>query len=122
MTAHSKSCLASPWHQIDAEWAAELVGMRMKVCGSWWNGCTNEYKRTFYGGIIKEYNHNKRRWLIQFDNDEDDQHMRYDCVVKYADKDASTFGNFRLPAAPVPPPKEAATHHNKNYVMADKLD
>ena len=124
MVVLSKSLLASKWNLIDEEWATELVGLRMKVRGLFWNGCTNTEKRTFYvyGGIIKSYNHNIRRWLIQFDNDEDDQHMRYDCVVKYADKDASTFGNFRLPAAPVPPPKEAATHHNKNYVMADKLD
>ena len=48
--------------------------------------------------------------------------MHYDCVVKYADEDAGTFGNFRLPATPVPPPEEAATHHNVTYVMADKLD
>ena len=26
------------------------------------------------------------------------------------------------PATPVPPPEEAATHHNVTYVMADKLD
>ena len=27
MAVQSKSFLASPWHQIDAEWAAELVGL-----------------------------------------------------------------------------------------------
>ena len=54
--------------------------------------------------------------MIEFDNDDEDQDVQYDCVVKYADNDASTFGNFRLPATPIPPPKEAATHHNENYV------
>ena len=50
----------------------------MKARKSWWNGCTKEEKRTFYGGIIKEYNnHDKKRWLIQFDNDDEDcQDMR----------------------------------------------
>ena len=61
MTIYSKSVLVNQWHQIDTEWAAELMGLRMRVCGSWWNGCTEEEKWTFYSGKIKEYNHNKRR-------------------------------------------------------------
>jgi hypothetical protein len=122
MAVQSKSFLASPWHQIDAEWAAELVGLRMKVCGSFWNGCTKEEKRTFYGGIIKEYNHDKRRWLIRFDNDDEDQFMRYDAVIKFADEGADTFHNYRLPAVPITPAEEEAVHHNVTYVMADKLD
>ena len=52
MTIHRKSFLANQWHQINEEWAAKLVGLRMKVRGSWWNGCTDEEKRAFYGGII----------------------------------------------------------------------
>ena len=114
--------MASKWHLIDEEWAAELVGLRMKVRGSFWNGCTEEEKRTFYGGIIKEYNHDKRRWLIEFDNDDDDQYMRYDAVIKFADKDAGTFRDYRLPATPIPPPEEHAVHENETFVMADKLD
>ena len=95
----------------------------MKVCGLFWNGCTEEEKRTFYGGIIKEYNHDKRRWLIQFDNDDEDQFMRYDAVIKFADEGVDTFHNYRLPAVPITPAEEeAAVHHNVTYVMADKLD
>ena len=60
--------------------------------------------------------------MIEFDNDDEDQDMRYDCVVKYADEDAGTFCNFKLPANPIPPPEEAATHHNETFVMADKLN
>ena len=61
----------------------------MKVRGSFWNRCTTEKeKRTFYRGIIKEYNHDIRRWLIEFDNDDVDEHMRYDAVLRYADEDA----------------------------------
>ena len=61
--------------------------------------------------------------MIQFDNDdEDQQHMRYDVVIKFADKDAGMFGTFRLPVTPVPPPEEQAVHENETYGMADKLD
>ena len=52
-------------------------------------------------------NHNKRRWLIEFDNDDKDQHMRYDAVVRYADKDANTFPNFGLPTRPIPLKKQS---------------
>ena len=37
-------------------------------------------------------------------------------------KTLGTSHNFRLPATPVPPPEEAATHHNETFVMADRLD
>ena len=95
MAVLSKSFLSNKWHVIDEEWAAELVGLRMRVRGSFQNGCTEEEKRTFYGGIIKQYNHDKRRWLIQFDsNDDDDQYMRYDAVLKFADEGADTFHDY----------------------------
>ena len=71
---------------------------------------------------IKEYNHDIRRWLIQFDNNDEDQHMHYDAVLKFVDEDAGTFDNVRLPTKPVPPLEEAADHENETYVMADKLD
>ena len=109
--------MASKWHLIDEEWAAELVGLRMRVRGSFWNGCTEEEKRTFYGGIIKEYNHDKRRWLIEFDNDDDDQYMRYDAVLRYADEDAGTFHDFKLPAIPIPPPQDEVIHENERFVI-----
>ena len=106
MTVHSKSFLSNRWHQIDKEWAAKLVGLHMFVRGSFWNGCTEEEKGSFYRGKIKEYNHGLRRWLIEFDNDDEDQHMRYDAVLRYADADAGTFHNFKLPANPIPPPQK----------------
>ena len=123
MVVLSKSLLASKWNLIDEEWAATLVGLRMKVRGSFWNGCTVEEKKTFYGGIIKQYNHDKRRWYIQFDNGDEDQYMRYDAVLKFADEGAETFHDYRLPASPITPAEEEeAVHHNVTYVMADKLD
>ena len=47
MTVHIKSFLANRWHQIDKEWAIRLVGLRMRVQSSWWNGCMEEEKGTF---------------------------------------------------------------------------
>ena len=67
----------------------------------------------------------KRRWLVQFDcNDDADQFMRYDCVLKYVDKDALNFTSFNLWvwANPIPPPQQEATHHNKRFAIANKLD
>ena len=52
--------MATKWNLIDEEWATELVGLRMKVLGSFWNGVSDQEKRTFYGGIIKQYNHDKK--------------------------------------------------------------
>ena len=122
MAVHSKSFLASKWHQIEEEWATELVGLRMKVRGSFWNGWTEEEKKTFYGGIIiKEYNHDKRRWLIQFDNDDEDQYMRYDAVLRFADNNAETFHDFKLPAIPIPPPQDEVIHNQELFVI-DKLN
>ena len=63
---------ANPLYQIDKEWAVQLIGLYMKVQGSSWNGCTEEEKRIFYGCKIKEYNHDQRRWLIEFDNEDED--------------------------------------------------
>ena len=45
MVVLSKSLLASKWNLIDEEWAATLVVLRMKVRGSFWNGCTAEEKK-----------------------------------------------------------------------------
>ena len=113
--------MATKWHLIDKEWAKELVGLRMKVRGSFWNGCTKEQKRTFYGGIIKQYNHDKKIWLIEFDNDDEDQYIRYDAVLRFADKNAGTFHDFKLPAIPIPPPEDEVIHDNERFVI-DKLN
>ena len=33
-------------------------------------GIVDEEKRTFNGGIIKRYDHDERRWLIEFYNND----------------------------------------------------
>ena len=106
---------------LSKSFLAELGGLHMKVRGSFWNWCTEEEKRTFYGGVIKAYNHDKRRWLIQFDNDDEDQDMHYDAVLRYADEDAGTFHDFKLPANTIPPPQNEVSHDNERFVI-DKLN
>ena len=55
----------------------------------------------------------KRRWLVQFDIGDEDQYMRYDAVLKFADEGAETFHDYRLPASPITlAEEEEAVHHN----------
>ena len=67
------------------------------------------------------YNHDKKRWLIQFDNDDDDQYMRYDAVLRFADEGADTFHDYKLPAIPIPPPQDEVIHNQELFVI-DKLN
>ena len=47
--------------------------------------------------------------------------MCYDCVVRYADEDASTFHGFKLPANPFLPPQNEVIHDNERFVI-DKMN
>ena len=42
-------------------------------------------------------------------------------MLRYVDKDAGTFHNFKLPANPIPPPGDKAIHDNASFVT-DKLN
>ena len=64
--------------------------------------------------------------MIEFDNDDDnnDALMWYASLLKYTGKDDLNFVDYEqhIPANLIRLPQQEATHHNKNYVMADKLD
>ena len=63
--------------------------------------------------------------MVQFDcNDDADQFMQYDCVLKYVDEDALNFTGYeqRLPANPISPPPQEATHCNERFIKADTLN
>ena len=47
--------------------------------------------------------------------------MCYDCVLRYADEDTSTFHNFKLPANPFLPPQNEVVHDNELFVI-DKMN
>ena len=55
--------------------------------------------------------------MIEFDNDDDDQYMRYDAVLRFADEGADTFHNYKLPAIPIPPPADEVIHDNELFVI-----
>ena len=59
--------------------------------------------------------------MIEFDNDDDDQYMRYDAVLRFADEGACTFHYYKLPAIPIPPPQDEVIHNQELFVI-DKLN
>ena len=67
MTVLSKSFLTNSFYDIDEEWAVQLdthrpahEGARLLVN----LGCFQQREERLYGGIIKKYNHDERRWWI----------------------------------------------------------
>ena len=59
--------------------------------------------------------------MVECDNDDDDQYMRFDAVLRFADEDAGTFHDFNLPAIPIPP-KEDEVIHNQELFAIDKFN
>ena len=79
---------------IDRRWVESLVGLRLKVPGIWWNGCTD---KTLYAGRIARINFSdetERYFILTLDTG-GSYPMRYDAVRKYADKELPE----KLPAA-----------------------
>ena len=108
-------------YDINKECAVQLIGLCRK-CNRvlvdlggfrWWSA--------FYGRIIKKYNHGQQKWLIQFDNGDDNALIWYDVLLRYVDKYALTFDSFNLPANLIGSPEEEVTHNNERFVI-DKLN
>ena len=59
--------------------------------------------------------------MVEFDNDDDDQYMRYDAVLRFADEGTDTFHDYKLPAIPIPPPQDEVIHNQELFVI-DKLN
>ena len=55
--------------------------------------------------------------MIEFDNDDEDQCMRYDAVLRFADEGADTFHDYKLPAIPIPPPQDEVIHNQELFVI-----
>ena len=54
-------------------------------------------------------------------DDDEDQYMRYDAVLRFADNNAETFHDFKLPAIPIPPPQDEVIHNQELFVI-DELN
>ena len=94
--------MANAAKNVDKEWAASLLGLRMQVPGFWWH---SDYGNDLCPGRIHSVNFDDNGicfWLFQLDDpdyqDEDNLYpMRYDAVLAYADEDSSSFSSFRFP-------------------------
>ena len=110
---------------VDKEWATTLVGLRMKVPGSWWDN-TDSSGNHLHPGKIHSINfaqiENQNYWQLQLDDvDEPELYpMRYDAVVAYADESCPSYSSFRLPVELVPNPvNERASQNCKEYIWTD---
>jgi hypothetical protein len=84
---------------VDKEWAESLIGLRMQVEESWWDGCSGS---TLYPGRIAAVNFDDavgRFFLLQLDEEREGETypMRYDAVLHYADEQHPNFSRFHLP-------------------------
>ena len=84
---------------IDQVWAESLVGLRLKVPGSWWHG--EPRKRHLFACKVAKVDFTKEnRKYFQIDVLEESGvlwPMRYDAVAGYVDTEHDTFKNFQLP-------------------------
>ena len=95
---------------IDQEWAATLIGLRLKVPERWWAGCTGS--KLFHGKIIAiDFSDDAKRYFKFEPDSEKGAHypIRYDAVLHYADEDHQSYSKFLLPSVPpaAPVPGEA---------------
>ena len=82
-------------NSVSREWAESLIGLRMKVEGSWWDGWGDD---GLWPGTIVDIDFDDeagRIFLFQCDGDTERYHMRYDAVLHYADEEHSNFNKFR---------------------------
>ena len=88
---------------VDREWAQSLVGLMLNIPNNWWLGHAGT---TIHQGEIMELvvRSNKPKecvFSIMVEGDVDRYDMRYDAVVKYADREQSCFSKYKLPKKPI---------------------
>ena len=86
---------------IDPEWAASLVGLRMKVPKRWWDGCTGN--KLFHGEVtaIDFTDGAERYFKFRLDSEKGSSYpMRYDAILHYADDEHPRYSAYLLPSAP----------------------
>ncbi len=88
---------------IDKEWASSLVGLQLKVPGSWWHGEPD--KKRLFQCVVSQVDFdqpNRKYFQIKvIEEGESLYPMRYDAVAGYADLDHESIGNFQLPSEEV---------------------
>ena len=101
------ACNQSTSFRIDCEWAGSLKGLRMNVPDDWWDGFTGH---KLNGGVIARVDFGidgNKYFQLELDGERGAYYpMRYDAVVRYADKTHRAFSSFRLPAHAVSDPAQ----------------
>ena len=101
---------------IDREWATSLVGLRKRVAASFVPGRMGEEE--YIAGIFLRLNVDDDIstfdiFMLELDDLRGTFHrMRYDAVLRYADKQHDNFHAFNLPSSPPCNPS-----HNKAVVF-----
>ena len=89
-------------NSVSREWAESLIGLRLQVEGSWWDGWDDD---GLWPGTIVDLDFDdpaSRMFIFQCDGDSERYNMRYDAVLHYADESHSNFYKYHLPEAPLP--------------------
>jgi hypothetical protein len=92
---------------IDREWAESLVGLRLKVPGSWWHGEQNK-KKLFPCKVAQvDFSQTQRRYFrVEVLEELGTLYsFRYDAIAGYVDTEHDTFKDFQVPAEEVPDPE-----------------
>jgi hypothetical protein len=100
---------------IDRVWAATLIGIKMAVPDSWWDGY--DTPDINYGRIIAvDFSDPAGRfWKLQLDSDDDNEIylMRYDALALYADEEDDWYENYHLPIVPLSSPEHESVIVNR---------
>ena len=85
---------------VDIEWAKSFIGIRLKITDNYWNNC---YRRHKHDATILDYIEKKALWCVELDDKTEELvHMRWDAIVKHADRAATSFKDYPpLPPQPV---------------------
>ena len=86
---------------IDEEWAATLIGIRMRVPDNWLYGCTGS--QLYKGRIVAVDFYDEAEQFLMLELDDDNEkgeqyHMRYNDVLHYADEGHRSYSWYYLPS------------------------
>ena len=94
------SVLSRPF-SIDEEWAATLLGIRMRVPDNWWGGYTGSQLYESRIAAVDFSDEAERYFLLKLDDDNEkgeQYHMYYDDVQNYANKGHRSYSRYHLPS------------------------
>eukprot|EP00956_Cyclotella_meneghiniana_P007367 scaffold10033_cov103-Cyclotella_meneghiniana.AAC.1 len=92
---------------IDREWAESLVGLRMIVESSWWDGYDDSELNPGVISAIDFSDKAGRFFQLELDDEPGAYYpMRYDAVLKYSDETHGRHSSYHLPSDILPDPED----------------